>query len=338
MKDITETHNTARYFTENRHIAWVLLIAVFMWGIYGYLSMPKAKDPAIQVRVASVVTSWPGADATKIEQLLTRPIEEQIALSSTLHPVSPTKFAVKSLTLPNLSIVQIQLEETLTDTKSAFNEIDLNLKALDLPEGAGPIQFNDGFGDTAAILMTVASPTENPVEISLRARDIKAAIDVARAQQPTNSATRRSLVVVMPRDIALTVPAQDMDLFKDYLVNKNDVTDAVSLNGAGFIGLDFSTTLTDSELTAELNAFLKEKLAQVSFHEDAWPAIVIDDPAQTEAKLLASPGGKYSYRELDNFTNLIIRNLQTIPLVTVVNSSGVVDERIYMEYSQDLLA
>ena len=62
MKDITETHNTARYFTENRHISWVLLLAVFMWGIYGYLSMPKAKDPAIQVRVASVVTSWPGAE------------------------------------------------------------------------------------------------------------------------------------------------------------------------------------------------------------------------------------------------------------------------------------
>ena len=338
MKDITETHNTARYFTENRHISWVLLLAVFMWGIYGYLSMPKAKDPAIQVRVASVVTSWPGADATKIEQLLTRPIEEQIALSSTLHPVGPTKFAVKSLTLPNLSIVQIQLEETLTDTKAAFNEIDLNLKALNLPDGAGPIQFNDGFGDTAAILMTVASPSESPVEISLRARDIAAAIETARQQQSINSEMQRSLIVVMPRDIALTAPAQDMDLFKDYLVNKKVVTDAISLKGAGFIGLDFSTALSDNELLAELNKFLKEKLAQVSFHEDAWPAIIIDDPAQTEAKLLASPGGKYSYRELDNFTNLIIRNLQTIPLVTVVNSSGVVDERIYMEYSQDLLA
>ena len=64
MKDITETRNTARYFTENRNIAWVLLLAVLMWGAYGYLAMPKAKDPAIQVRVASVITSWPGAEAS----------------------------------------------------------------------------------------------------------------------------------------------------------------------------------------------------------------------------------------------------------------------------------
>ncbi len=338
MKDITETHNTARYFTENRHISWVLLIAVFMWGLYGYFSMPKAKDPAIQVRVASVITSWPGADATKIEQLVTRPIEEQIALSSTLHPVSPTKFAVKSLTLPNLSIVQIQLEETLDDTKAAFNEIDLNLRSLSLPAGAGPIQFNDGFGDTAAILMTVASPTENPVEISLRARDIKTAIENARKTGGKSEASRRSLVVVMPRDIALTAPGRNMDLFKDYLVKRGDVSDAVFIKGAGFIGLDFTTTLSDSAILKELDEFLLTKLAQVSFHEDAWPAIVIDDPEKTDEELQASPGGKYSYRELDDFTNLIIRNLQTIPLVTVVNSSGVVDERIYLEYSQDLLA
>ncbi|MCC3303343.1 efflux RND transporter permease subunit [Sneathiella sp. HT1-7] len=338
MKDITETHNTARYFTENRHISWVLLLAVFMWGIYGYLSMPKAKDPAIQVRVASVITSWPGADATKIEQLVTRPIEQQIALSSTLHPVGPTKFAVKSLTLPNLSIVQIQLEETLDDTKSAFNEIDLNLKALGLPDGAGPIQFNDGFGDTAAILMTIASPTENPVEISLRARDIEAAIKTARSNAAGDGSKRRSLIVVMPRDIALTTPGRNMDLFKDYLVKDGVASAIISMEGAGFIGLDLSTSLSDADLKKELRDFLHTKLAQVSFHEDAWPAIVIDDPAKTNDILQASPGGKYSYRELDDFSNLIIRNLQTIPLVTVVNTSGVVDERIFLEYSQDLLA
>jgi len=338
VKDITETHNTARYFTEHRNIAWVLLIAVLCWGLYGYLAMPKAKDPAIEVRVASIITSWPGADATKIEQLVTRPIERQIALSSTLHPVTPTKFAIKSMTLPSLSIVQIQLDEDISDTKSAFNEINLNLQALQLPAGAGPIQFNDGFGDTAAILLTIASPTESPVEISLRARDIERGIEAARANNGNNNADRRSLVVVLPRDIALSPLLRNMDLFKNYLLDAEAISDPVSLNGAGFIGLDFTAKQTDAEILALLDQFLRSKLSQVSFHEDAWPALIIDNPAQTEANLLKSPGGKYSYRELDNFSNLIIRNLQTVPLVTVINTSGTVDERIYLEYSQDLLA
>ena len=33
--------NTPRFFVENRQIAWVLLIASILWGVYGYLEMPK---------------------------------------------------------------------------------------------------------------------------------------------------------------------------------------------------------------------------------------------------------------------------------------------------------
>ena len=35
------THNTARFFVENRHISWVLLVTVLTWGLYGYRNMPK---------------------------------------------------------------------------------------------------------------------------------------------------------------------------------------------------------------------------------------------------------------------------------------------------------
>jgi len=53
---IRDTHNAARFFTEKRHIAWALLAGVVLWGIYGYVSMPKRKDPDIPVRVAVAVT------------------------------------------------------------------------------------------------------------------------------------------------------------------------------------------------------------------------------------------------------------------------------------------
>ena len=54
---IENTHNLARFFTENRHISWVLLVAVFLWGFYGYDNMPKRKDPNIPISIASVVGS-----------------------------------------------------------------------------------------------------------------------------------------------------------------------------------------------------------------------------------------------------------------------------------------
>lgn len=53
---IQTTHNTARFFTENRHVAWTVLVAVALWGVYGYATMPKRKDPDIPVRVAVALT------------------------------------------------------------------------------------------------------------------------------------------------------------------------------------------------------------------------------------------------------------------------------------------
>ena len=52
---IATTHNTARFFTENRQISWVALLLVIAWGIYGYEKMPKRKDPDIPVKEAQVV-------------------------------------------------------------------------------------------------------------------------------------------------------------------------------------------------------------------------------------------------------------------------------------------
>ena len=60
---IKETHNVARFFTENRAISWVLMIAVFLWGYVGYSDMPKRKDPNIPLNLASIVTPWPGKTA-----------------------------------------------------------------------------------------------------------------------------------------------------------------------------------------------------------------------------------------------------------------------------------
>ena len=42
---IATTHNTARFFTEHRQVALILLVATFVWGWYGYHNMPKRKDP-----------------------------------------------------------------------------------------------------------------------------------------------------------------------------------------------------------------------------------------------------------------------------------------------------
>ena len=97
---IATTHNTARFFTEHRQVAMILLIATFLWGWYGYQHMPKRKDPDIPVRVAAAQCQWPGATAEQVEQLVTRPIEQAAAQNTTIRPHSPSNFGIRSHQLP----------------------------------------------------------------------------------------------------------------------------------------------------------------------------------------------------------------------------------------------
>ena len=54
--------------------------------------------------------------------------------------------------------------------------------------------------------------------------------------------------------------------------------------------------------------------------------------------LAAAPGNKYTYHQLDDFTDLLARALLGAPEVSRVDRSGVLPEQIYLDYSQERLA
>ena len=335
---LEEKHNIARFFTEHRQISWVLLALVVLWGVYGYIQMPKSKDPTIPVRVASAITPWPGTDARKVEQLVTRNVESTITENATVHGADPTTYGVKSLTLPGVSIVLVQLSEDINDTEKEFNNINLRLNQLSnsLPQGAGPVQFNSGFGNTAALLLTVASPKESEVDVSLRAREIRAAIEAARPTATTGD--RMSVVVALPRGLETAVTSRGLTALGAAMARDGVASDVRPLVGTGFAGLDFRTSASESAIGSFVERFARESLGVPGFVEDAWAPALIRDPAETQKKLFAVRGDKYAYKELDRYTDLITRNLQAIPMVTIVQRSGVLPEQIFLTYSQEQLA
>ncbi len=340
---IRTTHNTARFFVENRAISWVLLAAVVAWGIYGYLHMPKRKDPDIPVRQALAICPWPGVSAEKIEQTVTRKMEEKIATNSYIHPAGVgTDYGIRSLTLDGLAIVYIQLTQNVGDTEKQFNDINLKLASIrNLPDGAGPIQFQSDFGDTAALMLTVASPKVNEVEIALRARQVRAAIEKARANvAPESKSNRISLVTIFPP----TMPAESVTRVRDalsrYLAEHHAATDIRPLDGSGFSGLDAAQP-AGADLVKTATAYINSQVGTSmfeAFHPDAWPPVEIRDPAQTEAILEASAGDKYTYRELERYTDLISRALEAVPDVEKVSRTGVLPEWVNLVYSQERLA
>ena len=336
---IQHEHNTARFFVENRQISWILLLATVALGIYGYTQMPKRKDPSIPVRVASVITPWQGATAQQVEQLVTRPIESTIAENPHIRAPMGADFGIKSLSIPGLSIIQVQLADTVKDSKKEFSDMNLKLNALSLPQGAGPIRFNSDFGDTAALMLTVASPLEDATAISVRARAIEIGIRKARSERKGKFAgTPVSIVDCFPQSVPVDSVSRVLRMFVQDAEARNLLSKAEIISGPGYVVADAFTNQDDETLYAAGRVFVQSRLHESEIHPDAWPPILVHNPAELARTLGANPGNKYTYHELENFTDLMSRALRGATEVSRVDSSGVLPEQIYLDYSQERLA
>jgi multidrug efflux pump subunit AcrB len=328
---IAHTHNTARYFVETRHISWVLLIATCLWGAYGYFNMPQRKDPEVPVRIAVALTPWPGSSAEKIEQLVTKKLEEKIAENARVKKI-------ESISRTSVSVVYVELDDSVKEVGKEFDDISLKLNSIDdLPDGAGPINFIKDFGDTAALMLTVASPKASETEIHLRAEELQRAIRDVRAKRNAGR-NAFSMIVCYPPSVSTDPLRRSVEMWQKYS-QQNKVLDRTDfLEGSGFMGIDSKSSLTDQQILAYAFRFIQDHLKASEFHPDAWQLVLIRDPAETEAKLTQVAGDKYSYRELDRFTDLIERTIKTIPIVSKISRSGILDEKIFLNYSQERLA
>ena len=188
--------NLARFFLEQRHIAWVSLAVALLWGTYGLLKMPQRKDPDIPVRQAMIIVPWQGTSSEQVEQLVTRKIEQAIALNQWVTEI-------KSASRTGSAMVQFELaEKGKYDREKELDDVKIRLDAIhDLPQGAGPILYIKDFGDTSALMLTVASPPADPAQVAWVSKSVEADIRQVRTEFAAQSQLRKSIVVVYPKSI-----------------------------------------------------------------------------------------------------------------------------------------
>src|SRR5579859_1533278 len=128
---VKNKNNLASFFIQQQHIAWVSLALVLVWGVYGLQKMPQRKDPDIPVRQAMIVVPWQGTSAEQVEQLVTKKIEQAIALNQWVTEI-------KSASRTGSAMVQFELaEKGKYDRDKELDDVKIRLDAIhDLPQGA----------------------------------------------------------------------------------------------------------------------------------------------------------------------------------------------------------
>ena len=228
--------------------------------------MPQRKDPDIPIRQALALVPWPGASAEKIEQLVTRRVEEKVAENAKVEKIeSNTRTGVTvDLHHPGRGDAR--------DGKE-FDDIKLKLDAInDLPDGAGPINFVKDFGDTAALMLTVASPKVGATEIALRARSLQQAIERARAEPARLVHAARGDCA---RPAGLDPPGRWRAAGRACSSGRDRgrprSRDARVLDGAGFIGVDARRPTRRRDARATSQRFVRERMQASEIHPDAGP-------------------------------------------------------------------
>ncbi len=325
--------NLARFFIEQRHVAWVSLAVVIVWGIYGLLKMPQRKDPDIPVRQAMVIVPWQGTSSEQVEQLVTRKIEQALASNQWVTEI-------KSASRTGSAMVQFELaEKGRYDRDKELDDVKTKLDAIhDLPQGAGPILYIKDFGDTSALMLTVASPSAEPAQVAWLGKNVEAQIRKVRSLAATQPQPRRSIVIVFPKSVDNAEVERKLSLVIQDLAVQKLCADVRLFSGEGFTGADLSTNLSNAELLSGIKRSADQNLQTDEFHPDAWQPAIIDDPAGTPAALAAVAGDKYTYRDLDDFTDTIQRSLKTLPIVSKVERAGVLGENVFLNFSQERLA
>ena len=309
------------------------LALALVWGIYGLQKMPQRKDPDIPVRQAMIIVPWQGTSTEQVEQLVTKRIEQAIALNQWVTEI-------KSSSRRGSAMIQFELaEKGKYDRDKELDDVKIRLDAIhDLPQGAGPILYIKDFGDTAALMLTVASPPADASQVVWVSKLVETGIRQVRRDLPVQSQPRKSIVVVYPKSIDSAEVQRTLSWAALQLVTRHVGSDARAFSGAGFAGIDLATSVSDSDLAALITKLISDNLQIDEFHPDAWKPAIIGDPATTVKALKSVAGDKYTYRDLDDFTDTIQRGLKTLPIVSKVERSGVLNENVFLNFSQERLA
>ena len=160
----------SRWGLSNRKLVSFFVAILVVGGIVSYDIMPKLEDPAIKVKQAMVITTYPGASAHEVELEVTDKLEKAI------HEMSGID-NVQSQSMNDLSLITVELETTVKDEDVEQHWDILRRKvsnaASSLPGTASTPQVRDDFGDVFGMFYALTADGLTDQEMSDYAELVK---------------------------------------------------------------------------------------------------------------------------------------------------------------------
>ncbi len=130
MNKILKEFKLSSWAIKNKMTVFVLLVMIFLTGIFSYQSMPREAFPEIVVPQIFVSTAYPGNSAIDIEKLITRPLEKEINGISGVDEIVSTS-------IEGFSSIEVKFDFDITPTEAlrkVKDKVDAALSDKDFPK------------------------------------------------------------------------------------------------------------------------------------------------------------------------------------------------------------
>lgn len=162
---------------ENGRYLALLVLSIIVVGVTSYNSLGRQEDPSITPFVASLQTFYPGASPSRVESLVTKPLEDALRE----HP-DVKELDASSINGVSTIVIEADYYLSRADIKRVWSELrgKVDRVAADLPEGASKPVFDDDLFTTFVKIIAISADEGVDISPSLLRREALRFADAVR--------------------------------------------------------------------------------------------------------------------------------------------------------------
>jgi multidrug efflux pump subunit AcrB len=306
------------FFVSNFRVVLLLIMIISAWGIYSFLQLPRESNPEIKIPIALVITTYPGASPSDVEEFVTKKVETELSGLKGLKTLT-------SNSVNSLSSIQVEFDAN-ADIESSIRSLRdklSNIKSKISDDANDPQVIEISLDDTPIWSISLTGPYDG---FTLRkyAEDIKDELEKipgTREVQISGGDEREFEVAYKPEQL----------LF--YGITSQAANQAILASQTAIPAGNFETTKVVVPIRSDARAYTVADLASIPVsHTDDGGIVFLKDIATVrETSIKKSSYSRFSINgsEPKNSVSLsLVKRQGSSILDTVDKAKEVVDTTI----------
>lgn len=185
------------YFLYNYRITFLLIAALSVAGLWAVVSLPREASPEVTVPVGIVITPYAGASSRDVEELITKPIEDELKnLEGVKQITSSSRLGISSIS------VEFNADQDLKESIRKLREaVD---RVRDFPTDAQTPQVSEvNFSDQPIVSLSLGGQTDERL-LTVYAKQLQ------RDLEGVNGVSRVDIIGARDEEIQVAINPQSL--------------------------------------------------------------------------------------------------------------------------------